>query len=256
MEGLGFQIPQSDTGTGGLGAQARGLAGRLRNLVPPEARSFVNERVLPEAIGDRMYARYFAASFDWQRSRAFFLPSDHFQGFIRVNVRGREPWGIVERGADYDEVCDEICRELGRLINPSTGIPAIQEVVRIQQTYAGSALDTLPDLVIRWAEDAPISALCHPRFGTIRRERFKLRKTQHGPDGFMIATGKHINRQATVAEGSTMDLAPTILHLLGQPIPRDMDGRVLVELLDDDFTQSYPCIYEDRPFIVPEEMRV
>ena len=36
-------------------------------------------------------------------------------------------------------------------------------------------------------------------------------------------------------------VAPTILHLLGQPVPEDMDGHVLDELLDDGFKQRQPA---------------
>ena len=34
-------------------------------------------------------------------------------------------------------------------------------------------------------------------------------------------------------EGSILDLAPTLLHLLGEAVPREMDGRVLSEALVD-----------------------
>jgi len=72
----------------------------------------------------------------------------------------------------------------------------------------------------------------------------------------MIASGKFIKNDVTLAGASTMDLAPTILYLLGQPIPQDMDGRVLLELLDGEFKNDNPVRYENRPFIVPEEMRL
>jgi hypothetical protein len=36
-----------------------------------------------------------------------------------------------------------------------------------------------------------------------------------------------------------LDIAPTILHLLGVPIPDDMDGRVLSEILDPAFTPAH-----------------
>jgi len=42
-------------------------------------------------------------------------------------------------------------------------------------------------------------------------------------------------------EASILDLAPTILHLLGEPVPRIMDGRVLSEI----FTRSEPLRFSD-----------
>jgi arylsulfatase A-like enzyme len=51
----------------------------------------------------------------------------------------------------------------------------------------------------------------------------------------LVAWGKGI-RQATVSTVpcSIVDVAPTVLHLLGVPPPADMDGRVLHELLEGD----------------------
>jgi len=40
-----------------------------------------------------------------------------------------------------------------------------------------------------------------------------------------------------------MDIAPTILYLMGQPIPQDMDGKVLLDIIDDDFKANNPVSY-------------
>ena len=40
-----------------------------------------------------------------------------------------------------------------------------------------------------------------------------------------------------------MDVAPTTLYLLGQPIPRDMDGKVLLDIIDEDFKSNNPVRY-------------
>ncbi len=46
-------------------------------------------------------------SVDWARSRAFAEP-DLSTAFIRLNVRGREPAGIVEPGEEYEQLLAEI----------------------------------------------------------------------------------------------------------------------------------------------------
>jgi hypothetical protein len=51
-----------------------------------------------------------------------------------------------------------------------------------------------------------------------------------------------------------LDLAPTILYLMGNPVPRDMDGRVLLEIIDPTFKAHNQLRFENRSVIVPEEM--
>jgi arylsulfatase A-like enzyme len=41
-----------------------------------------------------------------------------------------------------------------------------------------------------------------------------------------------------------IDVAPTVLYLMGAPIPDDMDGRVLVEALDEEFVETHPAQYD------------
>jgi hypothetical protein len=50
--------------------------------------------------------------------------------------------------------------------------------------------------------------------------------------GALIACGPRITQGTSVAKAHIVDLAPTVLHLLDCPIPDDMDGRVLTEILD------------------------
>ena len=40
-----------------------------------------------------------------------------------------------------------------------------------------------------------------------------------------------------------LDITPTILYLMGLPVARDMEGRVLSEILDDDFARSRPVTF-------------
>lgn len=241
MEKLGFQVPP-----GNGPANRSNFLRDLRDKMPKGIREFVNERILPQSIQDRVYSRLFSSNVDWQRSRAFFLPSDQFQGFISLNLKGREPSGIVDPGAEYDEVCHEVCGELMRLVNPDTGKSAVQEVVQVSKVYRTDNLFHLPDLVIRWAEDAYIRQLYHPKFGVISDGDYKLRRTQHTAEGFMIAAGKNIHHDAALQEASTMDLAPTILYLLGEPIPENMDGKVLLDLIAENYRDTHSPEFQHR----------
>ena len=52
----------------------------------------------------------------------------------------------------------------------------------------------------------------------------------HRLEGILIAAGPRFAR-GRARDASLLDIAPTVLHLLGVPVPDDMDGRVLTELL-------------------------
>jgi predicted AlkP superfamily phosphohydrolase/phosphomutase len=238
LEKLCFTIPaareqQKKQQRAAIGIMLRGTES-VRKLIPQAMRDYINTHMVPESAHDKAFSDEFSNGVDWGKTRAVFLPSDHFQGFIRVNVKGREPSGIVEPGNELDATCHEIRDELKRLVNPETGKPAVLDVVRTSDRYQGEHLADLPDLIIQWAEDAPIRQLQHPRFGVVSTPRgFEPRRAQHAPDGFLIAGGKGIKRDAVLNGITTLDFAPTILHLLGQPIPEYMDGRILFELLHD-----------------------
>ena len=66
---------------------------------------------------------------------------------------------------------------------------------------------------------------------------------ERAPDGYFVAVGEGIKPGATLHGASVVDVAPTILYLMGLPVARDMDGRVLTEILDEDFARAHPLTF-------------
>ncbi|MDB9529342.1 alkaline phosphatase family protein [Oscillatoria sp. CS-180] len=246
MEKLGYQVPpesEDDTNSKSVSEWVK------ERLIPSSLRQFINDKFVPQSHHDAMFSLQFNSGVDWQRTRAFFLPTEHFQGFVRINLQGREPEGIVPV-SDYDATCQEICHELEQLVNPDTGNRAVKQAVPITKVYQGNNLYDLPDIVIQWAEDGLIHHLNHPKFGTVSGSE-AIRKAQHSEDGFVIAAGQHIRPGASVLGASTMDLAPTILYLLEQAVPEDLDGRVLSELINEHICQGRPVQRSSQSLVVP-----
>jgi tetratricopeptide (TPR) repeat protein len=79
----------------------------------------------------------------------------------------------------------------------------------------------------------------------------------HEPFGVLVAAGPHIQSGARIERAHVLDLAPTLLHYLGFPVGRDMDGRVLEELFDEGFQARFPVRTvesfegEDPPAVEP-----
>jgi predicted AlkP superfamily phosphohydrolase/phosphomutase len=60
------------------------------------------------------------------------------------------------------------------------------------------------------------------------------------PDGYLMALGDGVKPGAELRGASVVDVAPTVLYLMGLPVARDMEGRVLTEILEEDFARSHP----------------
>jgi predicted AlkP superfamily phosphohydrolase/phosphomutase len=67
----------------------------------------------------------------------------------------------------------------------------------------------------------------------------------HHPDGIALFAGPGVRAGGTIQESSVLDVVPTLLALLGMPVGRDMDGRVLTEAIDPTHLQETPLNYVD-----------
>jgi predicted AlkP superfamily phosphohydrolase/phosphomutase len=176
---------------------------------------------MPRSLRERVGAHLQSAHIDWSRTRAFTLPTD-LEGYIRINLKGREPQGIVQPGAEYDALCANIRSSLLALKNPTTGRPAVEAVWLCHQVFAGRRQQQLPDLVVSWNDEAPITALEGPGLERIEEPSPDPRTGTHSTKGFMLAHGSGIAR--ATRRGKLEQVAPTILDLLGLPAESGFDG--------------------------------
>ena len=63
---------------------------------------------------------------------------------------------------------------------------------------------------------------------------------RHGPPGILWMSGGPIVPTESVLDAHVYDIFPTVLYLLGLPIPEDGEGRVLQEAIDPDFLAKHP----------------
>jgi hypothetical protein len=63
----------------------------------------------------------------------------------------------------------------------------------------------------------------------------------HHLEGIFIASGRGVEAQPEALQGlQIQDIAPTVLYLMGLPIPTDMDGRPLVEICGVEASTAHP----------------
>jgi len=218
---LGYASLSGQPGTNdGAGARPS-LMARVGRIVPAGLKQRIAD-TLPLRTRNRLGLMTQAAAYDWPRTRAFALPTD-LEGCVRLNVRDREPQGIVEPGAEYEDLCRELRTRLEELVNPATGAPAVDRVWIRNEIFPGPRQEELPDLIVTWRDDAPIAALTSPRAGTVEGANPDSRPGTHSTAGLLVAHGPGIP-EASEARGRLVDLAPTILHRLGVPDTGGLEG--------------------------------
>jgi hypothetical protein len=163
----------------------------------------------------------------WPRMRAFALPS-FSHGLVRLNLRGRDPEGLVEPG-DYEATCAELTEAIRTLRNPRTGGALVKSVTRLRRGPEDAGDHAPPgDLLVAWNEREPSDVAQSPLAGRIGPAPW-LRPGGHGPDGFCILAGPGIPPASHIREGATlMDLTATLTARLGLPAPAHLEGRSLV----------------------------
>jgi predicted AlkP superfamily phosphohydrolase/phosphomutase len=201
----------------------------VRDLLPKDFRKQL-ARMLPTGMRDQLAKRVDTASIDWGRTRAFCLPTD-LEGLIRVNLEGREPAGIVEPGAAYEQLLDELTASLTSLTDPSTGRPVVSDVLRSDVRFPGVRRQHLPDLVVLWDRSAPIAALSGPGMGSVTGASPDGRPGTHKGPGFLVASGPGIAAGGDLDGAGILDIAPTLLARFGVAPPAHMTGRPLHRLL-------------------------
>lgn len=159
-----------------------------------------------------------------------------------INERGRFASGVV-KPEERETFVKDLSEYLLADRDPVTGQPIIQTLHRGEEVFEGPFVANCPDLVVEYNN----LFSCKGPNG----ERNARTEGGHTRDGVFLAQGPDI-RTAEIKSAGLIDLAPTILHLLELPLPPDMDGSVLKEMLTAQHRQHYPVQYGDEPAILPE----
>ena len=175
---------------------------------------------------------------DWSRSRAYSF--GRHLGSVYVNLKGREPHGIVEPGAEYEATRDEIERLAREFRDPRTGRKLIGQVLRREEIYSGPYLDQAPDLILRPIDPSDIF-FGLADFGHRNTVDTVYRYSgMHRDYGMLIMNGPGIRAGAEIEGAIIHDVAPTVLHAMGLSVPSDMDGQILGQAFDDGYMELFP----------------
>ena len=208
---------------------------RARNTVPRPVRQVI-ARLVPKrarksiqtAFADRSRP---VASPD---ARAMVLQNNRC-GAIRVNLVGREPFGTVMPGEEMDALINELRVALAELVDPASGLPIVKAMATTDELYGPDHHPDLPDLVISFRTDlGPLFDCSSPRIGTVRTTSLTPglpRSGDHVPVARLWSKGPGIAPGESPVNGNVLDVAPTVLDLLGVEPPAACDGRSLAPQL-------------------------
>jgi len=180
---------------------------------------------------------------DWSRSKAYSF--GRHLGSIYLNVKGREPEGIIAPGAEYEDVRDEIAAKALDFADPRTGRRLIGKVLRREEIYSGPFLEQAPDLTLLPNEPSDIFfglADFGHRWTVDTVYRYS---GMHRDYGMLIMNGPGVPPGSTVQGASIYDIAPTVLHAMGLAVPSDMDGHVLADAFSAEYMAAFPVVTGD-----------
>jgi predicted AlkP superfamily phosphohydrolase/phosphomutase len=179
---------------------------------------------LGEAVGWNPAHWYYRM---WPRMKAFAIPT-FGEGFVRLNVKGRDPQGIIEPDA-FEQACDEITEMLMKITDAEDGENMVKNVVRTRdQANHQNANGHFADLIILMKDKRPPSQVVHPDLGSIGPLP-RYRSGTHRNLGIFLGCGSDIEANISIEGAHVLGVAPTILRLLGAVVPAHMSGKSCFE---------------------------
>jgi predicted AlkP superfamily phosphohydrolase/phosphomutase len=166
---------------------------------------------------------------DWRRTKAYMAHVGMY-GFVYLNLKGREPQGIVPP-EDFESVREAlIARFLAERL-PGRDEPLFKQVLKGEQVFARKQELNLPDLVLVPADG--FFPRCKLNRGRAVRLIPRAVGGTHRPEGIYALEGPGIAPTPGLGPRAGLaDIAPTLLAVLGQPIPQSMTGIPMLKLFE------------------------
>lgn len=234
----------SGAGTGRQRSALSRAITAVRQGLPTEWRHRLRD-FLPEELRAELFARHMNLdAVHWEGTRAYRLPVFPTVEGVVVNLRGRQPRGVVTPGVEYEALCDELVARLAALQDPETGEALVARAARREELFEGPHLDEIPDIILELNEAyTGAASISGPLVTPVPLERLAAYSATHRPEGLFVVRGPGIQAGAWLEGAGIVDLAPTLMHAMHLPVATSMDGRVLLELFEDADTR--PVVYGD-----------
>lgn len=203
-------------------------------------------RVAQKQLGG-IEARVRYGVIDWSSTKAYFDENPYYPS-LRINLKGRDPRGTVEPGAEYEQLRTQLIEQLDDWRHPDTGERIVHRAYRREEIYDGPFVGDAPDIVVHWSTHEGytyafrVSAKSRSLAWTENLDPsqpdsmtfFTGKSGSHRDNGIFLAEGPSVGAGVKLEGARIIDVAPTILHLMNVAAPVDMDGEALVDMFVDD----------------------
>lgn len=189
--------------------------------------------VLP-GLSSRVLRTSAAGDIDYASTRVYtFWCNGCAEPFL--NIAGRDPQGLVQPGAETDELVAKLSEALLQAVDAKTGERLVARVERATEAYQGPHVDRAPDLLVTWTDAVVQGGLRTQMDGReiviTETGDVDWRRGNHRREGLLIAAGPQIAPQAPVNEVGIADLPATFLAMAGVPAVGELDGKVRHDLV-------------------------
>jgi len=145
--------------------------------------------------------------------------------FINVNLKGRDRYGIVEK-EDYESIREKVIQVLQRYIEPKTGENPFSLVLRREDArILGLYGEKIGDVLFAFKA----------KFGGVHGTQLSTAKWGIGSMGsLLVMSGPGIRRGYELKRNVWLvDIVPTICYLLDIPVPKDTEGSIIYQALEE-----------------------
>jgi predicted AlkP superfamily phosphohydrolase/phosphomutase len=205
---------------------------KLYNLTQktPWGKSILNasRRIFVHIKGDNFRASFKSIItpdmlYDRHKTKAFAVKASSYAGIFITTTNHYEAFKIKE-----------IIREgLSKIIDPGRNKKIIKHIYDKEDTYSGERISSFPDLIIEpekgYVLETKITA------NALFRDPFSKNLGNHAREGILVALGKDIRSGKLENNYSIIDMAASIIHLMGKRVPEHLESNIIHEIFTDNY---------------------
>jgi predicted AlkP superfamily phosphohydrolase/phosphomutase len=176
-------------------------------------------------------ASVYLADVDWQKTRAYAIGL----AGIFINEQGREAEGTVAPGQQKEQLIAELVDKLTGLRDEQQQETAIHEAVARDSVYKGPYVENAPDIIIGYNVGYRVSwqSAVGKTGEDVFADNTKAWSGDHCIHPDLVPGVLFSNWDLNGNDAQIIDLAPTVLDLLGLDTPSYMDGKSLLSGSDE-----------------------